>query len=49
MVQAHDVFARLAMDTIRSQVQGLQLTYRYFPEEAAAIAWLRVQATTART
>jgi hypothetical protein len=32
VVQAHDVFARLAMDTFRTQAQDLPLTYRFFPD-----------------
>ena len=44
IVQAHDAFARLAMETVRVQAQNLQLTYRYFPEEPSALAWLRQQA-----
>ena len=43
VVQAHDVFARLAMNTIRTQAQELPLTYRFFPDEAEAIGWLRGQ------
>jgi hypothetical protein len=43
VVQAHDVFARLAMDTIRTQAQELPLTYRFFSEEAQAISWLQAQ------
>ena len=43
VVQSHDVFARLAMDTIRTQAQELPLTYRFFPDEAEAIGWLRTQ------
>lgn len=43
IVQAQDAFARLAMDTVRLQAQNLQLTYRYFPEEPSALAWLRQQ------
>jgi hypothetical protein len=41
VVQAHDVFARLAMDTIRTQAQELPLTYRFFSDEAQAISWLQ--------
>jgi hypothetical protein len=43
VVQAHDVFARLAMDTIRTQAQDLPLTYRFFPDEVEAISWLHAQ------
>ncbi|OGX82514.1 hypothetical protein [Hymenobacter coccineus] len=43
VVQAHDVFARLAMDTIRTQAQDLPLTYRFFSDEVAAIGWLQAQ------
>jgi hypothetical protein len=43
VVQAQDVFARLAMDTIRTQAQDLPLTYRFFPDEIAAIGWLQTQ------
>jgi hypothetical protein len=43
VVQAHDVFARLAMDTIRTQAQELPLTYRFLPDEVEAICWLRAQ------
>ncbi|SHM12207.1 hypothetical protein [Hymenobacter psychrotolerans] len=46
VVQARDVFARLAMDSIRLQVQHLQLEYRYFPDEAAARAWLLSRPTS---
>jgi len=42
-VQAHNVFARLAIDTIRTQAQELPLTYRFFPDEAQAIRWLHAQ------
>ncbi|OUJ65154.1 hypothetical protein [Hymenobacter crusticola] len=45
VVQAQDAFARLAMDTVRLHAQALELTYRYFPEEASAIAWLEQQLT----
>ena len=38
VVQAHEVFARLAMDTIHTQAQELPLTYRFFPDEARAIS-----------
>jgi hypothetical protein len=41
--QAHDVFTRLVMDTIRRQAQDLPLTYRYFADDEAAVAWLRAQ------
>jgi hypothetical protein len=44
VVQAHDVFARLDMDTIRTQAQDLPLTYRFFPDEVEAIRWLHAQA-----
>ena len=43
VVQAHDVFARLAMDTIRTQAQDLPLSYRFFPDEAPAISWRQAQ------
>ncbi|SNC76555.1 hypothetical protein SAMN06265337_3445 [Hymenobacter gelipurpurascens] len=43
ILQAHDVFARLAMDTVRTQARDLHLTYRYFTDEAAAVAWLLAQ------
>jgi hypothetical protein len=43
VVQANDVFARLAMDTVRTQAQELPLTYRFFPDEGAAISWLQAQ------
>ncbi|MGI4874346.1 MAG: hypothetical protein ACRYFX_24580 [Janthinobacterium lividum] len=43
VVQARDVFARLAMDTIRTQAQELSLTYRFFSEEAQAISGLQAQ------
>lgn len=43
VVQAHDAFARLAMETIRTQARDLHLTYRYFSEEAGAITWLLTQ------
>jgi hypothetical protein len=43
VVQAHDVFARLAMDTIRTQAQDLPLTYRFFPDAVEAIGWLHAQ------
>jgi hypothetical protein len=41
VVQAHDVFARLAIDTMRTQARELPLTYRFFPDEEAAIRWLQ--------
>jgi len=41
VVQAQDAFARLAMDTVRLQAQTLELTHRYFADEASAIAWLQ--------
>lgn len=40
VVMAQDVFTRLSMDTIRTQAQDLPLTYRFFADEAAALAWL---------
>lgn len=43
VVQAHDVFARLAMDTIRTQAQELPLTFRFLTDEAAAVSWLQTQ------
>lgn len=43
VLQAHDAFARLAMDTVRLNAQNLQLTYRYFQDEAEGIAWLQAQ------
>jgi hypothetical protein len=43
VVQAHDVFARLAMDTIRTQAQELPLTYCFFPDEAQTFSWLHAQ------
>jgi hypothetical protein len=45
VLQAHDVFARLAMDTIRTLAQELPLTYRcrFFPDEVEAISWLQAQ------
>ncbi|MGI4734109.1 MAG: hypothetical protein ACRYG7_02925 [Janthinobacterium lividum] len=43
VIQAHEVFARLAMDTIRTQAQELPLTYRFFPDEVQAISWLQAQ------
>ncbi|OUJ69173.1 hypothetical protein BXP70_26870 [Hymenobacter crusticola] len=42
VVMAQDVFARLAMDTIRTQAQTLPLTYRFFTEEPEALAWLHM-------
>jgi hypothetical protein len=44
VVQAYDVFAGLAMDTIRTQTRDLPLTYRFFPDEVQAIRWLHAQA-----
>jgi hypothetical protein len=41
VLMAKDVFARLAMDTIRTQAQALPLTYRFFTEEGEALAWLK--------
>jgi hypothetical protein len=49
VVQANDVFARLAMDTIRTQAQELPLTYRFFPDEGEAINWLQAQLLPPRT
>ena len=43
VLQARDVFARLAMDTVRAQARNLHLTYRYFEEETPAVAWLLAQ------
>jgi hypothetical protein len=43
VVQAPDVFAPFAMDTIRTQAQDLPLTYRFFPDEVKAISWLQAQ------
>jgi hypothetical protein len=36
VVQAHEVFARSARDTIRTQAQELPLMYRFFLDEAPA-------------
>ncbi|UOR05093.1 hypothetical protein MUN82_19415 [Hymenobacter aerilatus] len=46
VVQAHDAFARLAMDTIRLHAKNMQLTYRYFTDELEAVAWLQEQTST---
>ncbi|UYZ57941.1 STAS/SEC14 domain-containing protein [Hymenobacter latericus] len=43
VVQAQDVFARLATATVATQVHGLSMTYQYFADEAAAVAWLVAQ------
>lgn len=43
VIQAHDVFARLSMDTVRTQARDMHLTYRYFTDEATAVAWLLAQ------
>lgn len=43
VVQAHDAFARLAMETVRIQARNLHLTYRYFSDETPAVAWLLQQ------
>lgn len=40
VVQAHDVFARLATATVTNQGRGLNLTYRYFDDEPTAVEWL---------
>lgn len=49
VVQAHDEFARLAMDTIRTQAQELPLTYRFFPDELVAVSWLQAQQVAPET
>jgi hypothetical protein len=43
VVQAHDEFARLAMETVRTEAQNLPLVYSFFPDETQAISWLRAQ------
>ncbi|RTQ49753.1 hypothetical protein EJV47_13155 [Hymenobacter gummosus] len=40
VVQAQDVFARLATATVLTQARNSKMTYRYFDDEAAATAWL---------
>ncbi|UYZ61487.1 STAS/SEC14 domain-containing protein [Hymenobacter weizhouensis] len=43
IIQAQNVFARLAMSTSAAHPNAQQLTYRYFDDEAAAVAWLLQQ------
>lgn len=43
VVQATNVFARLAMNTTAAHPNARALTYRYFDEEAPAVAWLLQQ------
>lgn len=43
VVVAHNVFARLATATVIAAVRNLSITYRYFEQEAEAIAWLLAQ------
>ncbi|MCC3156608.1 hypothetical protein LJ737_05120 [Hymenobacter sp. 15J16-1T3B] len=43
VVQAHDVFARLATASVTTQGRDLNLTYRYFDDEAPAVEWLLMQ------
>ncbi|RAK68206.1 hypothetical protein [Hymenobacter edaphi] len=40
VLQAHDVFARLATAAVTTQGRDLNLTYRYFDDEPAAVQWL---------
>lgn len=43
ILQAHDVFARLATGTATAPARDLNLTYRHFDDEPAAVDWLLVQ------
>lgn len=43
ILQAYDVFARLATGTATAHGRDLNLTYRHFTEEAAALDWLLAQ------
>lgn len=43
VMQAQNVFARLAMNTTAAHPNARALTYRYFDEEAEAITWLQQQ------
>ena len=43
VLQAEDAFARLSMETVRTQARDLRLTYRYFPDETEAVGWLLAQ------
>lgn len=43
ILQAHDVFARLATGTATAHGRDLNLTYRHFEDETAAVDWLLAQ------
>ena len=43
ILQAHDVFARLATGTATAASRALNLTYRHFDDETAAVDWLLTQ------
>ncbi|KUG08067.1 hypothetical protein ASU33_07645 [Solirubrum puertoriconensis] len=43
VLQAHNVFARLATALVVTQMQGKPMTYQYFTDENAAVAWLVAQ------
>ena len=43
IIVSEDVFTRLATAYVTTAVQNLPLVYRTFPDEAAAVAWLRAQ------
>jgi len=43
VVVAHNVFARLATSMVVTAVRDLPMAYRYFEEEAEAVAWLLQQ------
>ena len=43
VIQANNVFARLAMNTTAAHPNARALTYRYFDDETAAVAWLLEQ------
>jgi len=43
IIQAEDAFARLSMETVRTQARNSPLTYRYFQDEQSAVAWLLAQ------
>jgi hypothetical protein len=41
VILASDIFARLSMDQVTQEAKSSALTYRYFDNEANAVAWLR--------
>lgn len=43
ILQAHDVFARLATGTAIARSREVNLTYRHFDDEPAAVDWLLAQ------